>query len=69
MNKFLDILIPRFITEDVALRLNENDEYEVVCSMKDLGEYEQADAVMSMTSFNLFGLALFPKAAGAVRKC
>lgn len=69
MNRLIDILIPRFLTEDVALRLNENNEYEVLCSIRDLGEWEQVDAVMSMTSFNLFGLALFPKAAGEVRKC
>lgn len=64
--RFLDWAIPRFITEDVALK-DIGDVYEIVCSMKDLEPGETYDAVVAMDSFNFFGHALFAKQAGDVR--
>lgn len=63
---FLDWLVPRFFTEDVAL-IDEGDSYRILCSMKDLDPDEHYDAVVAITAFNLFGYALFPKQAGSVR--
>jgi len=69
MLKFLDWLVPRFITEYVALKEINFGEYEIVCSMKDLGEYEHADAKVLVTTFNLFGFGLFPKLVGEIENC
>lgn len=64
--RFLDWIVPRFLTEDVALH-DAGEHYEIVGPMKYLDPDERYDAVVSITSFNLFGSALFPKLAGEVR--
>jgi len=61
MNKFLDIVIPRFITENVALIGNDQQGYEVLCCENDLSPEDKYDVMGISRSFNFFGLALFPK--------
>lgn len=63
MNKLLDILLPRFITEEVALR-DDGDHLTIVCSLSDVKPGERFDAVGTIRSFNLFGLAIFPRTVG-----
>lgn len=61
MNKILDILIPRFITEEVALEYDAQlDKFVPICAMVDIGPYDYVDAKVTFRSFNFFGLALFP---------
>jgi hypothetical protein len=64
--KILDVLIPRFMTEDVAL-IDTGERYEIVCSMVDVMEWERFDGVATMRVFNFLGFALFPKMIGEVR--
>lgn len=59
MRKFLDIVIPRWITEKVAVMGNEKDGYEVVCCEKDLEPNEYYDFLATARSFNFFGISLF----------
>ncbi|AUR92477.1 hypothetical protein NVP1173O_01, partial [Vibrio phage 1.173.O._10N.261.55.A11] len=61
MNKLLDILIPRFITEDVALAYGDDDMLHPICALSDIQDGEHYDEVAAFRSFNLFGVALFPK--------
>lgn len=71
----LDVLIPRFIKEEVAFGLEgetedpEVNEYYPMCALKDIGEDEFDDVHMvgTMRSFNLFGIAFFPKLIGELR--
>ncbi|AIM51341.1 hypothetical protein HQ81_0190 [Dickeya phage phiDP23.1] len=69
----LDILIPRFIKEEVAFGLlgetedPEIDEYYPMCALKDIEEGEDVAMIGTMRSFNLFGFALFPKLIGELR--
>ena len=79
MNKFLDIIIPRFLTEDVACVWVPfpNEEwkdypelqgyYDIVCSMADVYPEEEFDGIATVQTFNLFGLALFPKQVGEIK--
>lgn len=61
MNKILDIIIPRFITEEVALEYDTQiDKFVPICAMVDLGPYDVVDAKVTYRSFNFFGIALFP---------
>lgn len=60
MNRILDLILPRFIVEDVAL-VDEGDRLEIACSMADVKEGEIFDATATIRSFNLFGIALFPR--------
>ncbi|HIC4115622.1 TPA: hypothetical protein ACW4JH_000045 [Salmonella enterica] len=68
-----DFLVPRFIKEEVAFGLYgetedpEVDEYYPMCALKDIEEGEDVAMVGTMRSFNLFGLALFPKLVGELR--
>lgn len=63
----LDWLVPRFVTEEVALRLNDDGNYEIVCAVSDLEDYEIPDATTTVTCFNLFGYGLFPKHDGMIK--
>jgi len=71
MIKFLyaiiDLLIPRFITEDVALE-EIDGVLEIVCSMAAISEGEVFDGVVSIRSFTWLGLCVFPKQVGEVRE-
>jgi hypothetical protein len=63
----LDILVPRMITEKMALvRSDEPDEYEVLCPFEELEHLEAYDATWTMHYFNLFGFAVFPKVVGEI---
>lgn len=64
--KIIDLLIPRFLDEYVAL-VEINGKYEIVCPVSDLRPLEKLDAVVKMRCFNLFGWALFPKQIGEVK--
>lgn len=64
--KFLDICIPRFIDEDVAL-VNVDGQLEIVCSMKDVEQDEVFDGIVTIRGFNFFGFMLFSKCIGEVR--
>ncbi len=66
LKKILDLAIPRFLDEDVAL-VEINGNYEIVCHISDLRPLEKFDAVVTMRVFNLFGWALFPKQIGEVK--
>lgn len=60
MRKLLDLILPRFLTEEVALHDN-GDHLVIVCPMADLKPGERHHAVATMRVFNLFGRALFPR--------
>jgi len=64
--RIIDIVMPRFITEEVAL-IDTGDRYEPVCSMVDVQDGERFDAVATFRSFNLFGIGLRPKMIGKVK--
>lgn len=66
IRRLLDIIVPRFITEDVALEFN-GDHYIIVCCMDDVWPGESFDAIGTMQTFNFFGFGLFPKHIGEVR--
>ena len=66
MNKILDILLPRFITEEVALR-DDGDHLVIACALADVKAGEEFPAIATVRAFNLFGLALFPKMIGEPR--
>lgn len=66
LKTILDVLIPRFMTEEVALA-DTGDSYVIACSVVDLEPGEIPDAVATMRIFNLFGFALFPKMIGEPR--
>lgn len=58
---FLDALIPRFFTDEVAIRLISESQAEVVCLKKQLTSMDDYDEIAYCRCFNLFGVALFPK--------
>ena len=60
MSLLLDILIPRFITEDVAV-LEIDGEYSPICNVDDLKAYDVYDKIIMVRTFNFFGFGLFPK--------
>lgn len=69
LSKLLDILVPRFVTEDVAVKqVGRSSIHEIVCSMKDVRPGERFDGVATMRTFNLFGFGLFPAQVGDVRR-
>lgn len=59
-----DFLIPRFITEDVALRYAGNGLedgwgcYEIVCSMEDVEWCETFDAIAEVDAFQWLGFGM-----------
>lgn len=68
----LDILVPRFITEDYALMNGYCDDCDEphlmpICAMEHVEPGEEFDAIVTMSCFNLFGWALFPRMVGEVR--
>jgi len=66
LRKFLDIAIPRFITEEVAL-IDRGDGYEIVCAVKDAEPGESFDARVTVSSLQVLGFGLFPRVIGDVR--
>jgi hypothetical protein len=72
LSRVLDILIPRFMTEDAAADLHFCDHCnkphpQPVCSMKDIEPGEVFAGIMTVRFFNLFGLSLFPRFDGVMR--
>ncbi|HEJ3257921.1 hypothetical protein [Pseudomonas aeruginosa] len=61
MNRILNILIPRFITERVALLEATAGHLEIACAISDVRPNERFDGIATIRSFNLLGFALFPK--------
>ena len=61
MNKFLDFIIPRFVTDDVAVVIYDDDTWEEICLVEDLTEDICFDAIPCISSFNLLGYAFFPR--------
>ena len=58
-----DILVPRFLTEDVALRFVGGDRadlgsYEIVCCMNDVQPGEAFDAVATVDSFGWLNIGI-----------
>lgn len=53
--------IPRFITEDVAVALRPDGDYDLVCAMEDINfeSGERYDGVITLNSFTFLGWA-FP---------
>lgn len=41
--------------------------YDIVCSMADVHPEEEFDGIATVQTFNLFGLALFPKQVGEIK--
>lgn len=65
---FIDIVIPRFIKEEVAFGAVDADTVIPICALADVQpEDTEIIAVGTMRSFNLFGVALFPKLVGELR--
>lgn len=72
VGRWLDILIPRFVTEDVAVEIDYCDHCDhphpfPVCAMVDIEPDDAFDGIATMKCFNLFGFALWPEVVGAVR--
>lgn len=66
MHKIIDILIPRFVTEDVALYDGGDGVCRPYFSMRDFdpGWDVEPDMVARMRHFNLFGLAIAARPIG-----
>jgi hypothetical protein len=57
---FLDWLIPRFVTDHVALEYDkENDRFVMFCHVDELEKLEDCDAFAIVKGFNFFGYSLF----------
>lgn len=61
-----DRLVPRFLTEDVAVVFTP-DGPDVACSMLDIEPGETFDAIVTLRSFTWLGVCMFPRQIGAVR--
>lgn len=57
-----DYLIPRFITEDVAVAMVGSggnwDAFEIVCSMEDVEPGERFDGIAEVDAFMWFGIGV-----------
>ena len=63
LRRAADLLVPRFLTEDVALRFVGGDRaglgsYEIVCCMNDVQPNEAFDAVATVDSFGWLGFGV-----------
>lgn len=56
-----DVLTPRFVTDEVAIRLIDEGQAEVVCLKEQLTTMDDYDEIAYCRCFNLFGVAIFPK--------
>lgn len=61
-----DRLVPRFLTEDVAVA-SRGDVPDVVCSMLDIEPGEEFAGIATVRSFTWFGLCFLPRQIGAIR--
>lgn len=59
-----DVLVPRFITEDVALKhMGDGDpadwaSYDIVCAMEDVQPGEMFDGVATVDAFQFLGMGI-----------
>lgn len=61
MNKLLDVLIPRFVTDHIAaIDLGEGN-YKLLYRVEDMHEDEEYDTVVVVKAFNFLGIGLFGK--------
>lgn len=63
LRRAADILVPRFLTEDVALRFVGGDRtdlgsYDIVCCMNDVQPGEAFDAVATVDSFGWLNIGI-----------
>lgn len=70
--RWLDILIPRFVSEETAVQNQlcghcEIEHPQPVCAMSDIEPGEVYDGIVTVRFFNFFGEALFPRLAGPIR--
>lgn len=68
----LDILVPRFVTEDTALIRDYCSDCGVehlhpVCAMASVEPGDVFDGIASIKFFNLFGMAIFSRRVGPIR--
>lgn len=61
-----DILVPRFVDDQMACNDLGDDEYELM-ELEAVEPGERFDCIVTIRSFNLFGYGLFPKQIGAAR--
>ena len=72
LRALLDLLIPRFVTEDAALEIHccgdcQTEHYRPVCALQDVRPGEVFDGIATIRFLNVFGLALFGRSVGEVR--
>ncbi|QJR79619.1 hypothetical protein CA267_001810 [Alteromonas pelagimontana] len=60
LKRFIDIVVPRFIEEWVALK-EVNEHLVPVCCIDDVKEHEYFKWMAKSRGFNLFGAMLFPQ--------
>lgn len=65
LRELLDVLVPRFLTEDVACMVvdgHDGTSYLVpICPLAHVRPGEVFDVTVRTQTFNLFGFALFPR--------
>ena len=59
MRQFLDALLPRFVTDRVAVTNTGPDEYETICLEEELEDGEKFDAILQFKYLGFLGFALF----------
>lgn len=64
---FFDIIIPRFLTEDVVV-VDVGDHYELAFPLRFVTEGEMFDGIVTLQTFNFFGVGCFSKQLGELRK-
>ena len=55
-----DLIIPRFVTDDVAIKYLSDGDFEGVCLADEIRPGLCYDEIVTVKSFNLFGLGMFP---------
>lgn len=61
IKEMYDIVCPRFITERVAMGIDDNGEWFVICRECELEPSEQYECIGISRCFNFFGVALGAK--------
>ena len=59
IKKWLDILVPRIVTDVVAVNYIGDDDVEILCVLSDIHEGEKYDTTGTITALNLFGHGFF----------
>ena len=66
MKRFLEFLIPRFVTDEVAFE-ERADGYYIVCCVDDLEPWEEFAALGDVRCFSWLGFGWFPQQIGELR--